>query len=618
MKVALRFFFLISFNCSFAQTTPAQMIQNMGRGINLGNTLSAPVEGNWAPAVLQTYFQDIAALGFNTVRIPIRFDNQTTLLSSVNYEDVNGNYIGSPSDYTVNATYLNRIEEVTDWALAEGLIAIIDVHGDNWYWGSYNSADAHYKTGNDRLAVEDRFKAIWNAISIRFQNKNDNLLFEIMNEAYFDMSNAEVETTYNFILPIIRTTNPTRNVIVTGGGNNSWQSPLQLTSSFISGDDYLIATFHYYIPFNFTSSSRPDKNDFDWGTAADLNTVDTHFDNVLNWSIANNIPVFLGEFGADNTNGYNYFTETDGEDGGPDNASRIAYHDYLSQGALDRGFSFAVWDAGEKSNKTLFRYTGRQWVKDVRHVLLDPTCNSSDLINNENIECGYDWNWELQTSSSSVANLYTASLMEGRNNTQSSKIEVTTASGTLNSVILKNDSVTSASLSNKDYQISCFAKASGAGQQFRMRLKATVNGSIQFINSPQFNLTTNFTQFSHIFSIPENTTEIQFQVLVGKQTGVYFFDDFESIDTATLSISNYEAYSIKLFPNPVSEIIFIKSENKIHEIVMTDILGKSINYTIENNQFKIPEIYNDGLYFIKVINSNNEASVTKKIILNRK
>ena len=71
------------------------MIINMGRGINLGNTLSAPIEGNWAPPVEQSYFQDIAALGFKTVRIPIRFDNQTTALSSVTYEDTSGNYIGS-------------------------------------------------------------------------------------------------------------------------------------------------------------------------------------------------------------------------------------------------------------------------------------------------------------------------------------------------------------------------------------------------------------------------------------------------------------------------------------------------------------------------------------------
>ena len=31
-----------------AQQTPQQIVERMGRGINLGNVLSAPVEGNWS------------------------------------------------------------------------------------------------------------------------------------------------------------------------------------------------------------------------------------------------------------------------------------------------------------------------------------------------------------------------------------------------------------------------------------------------------------------------------------------------------------------------------------------------------------------------------------------
>ena len=66
-----------------AQATPAEMVARMGRGINLGNVLSAPFEGNWAPAVEETYFDDVATVGFKTVRIPIRFDKQTTPFAAV-------------------------------------------------------------------------------------------------------------------------------------------------------------------------------------------------------------------------------------------------------------------------------------------------------------------------------------------------------------------------------------------------------------------------------------------------------------------------------------------------------------------------------------------------------
>lgn len=362
-----------------AQSTPQQMVNSMGRGINLGNVLSAPVEGNWAPAVQETYFQDVASVGFKTVRIPIRFDNYTTALSDVSYEDVNGVYIGSPSDYSVNIAYLDRIEEVTNWALENNLIVIIDIHGDHWYWESYDSDSSEYKTGNDRLAAEDRFRAIWIDISNRFQNASENLIFEIMNEAYFSMSASEVDTVNANILSIIRQTNPTRKVIVNGGGLNSWQAPLQMSSSFINSDNYLIATFHYYKPFSFTSSSKPQHSDFNWGSISDKNTVDTHFDNVLTWSQTNNIPVLLGEFGADNQCGYDYQNNVCGADGGPDNASRVEYHSYLAEAAITRGFAFTAWDAGEKSNKTIYKVSDRTWVEDVRDALLGITLSLNDL-----------------------------------------------------------------------------------------------------------------------------------------------------------------------------------------------------------------------------------------------
>ncbi|MFH4967717.1 cellulase family glycosylhydrolase [Gaetbulibacter sp. M240] len=363
--------FLVSFSIkSIGQATPQQMVAKMGRGINLGNVLSAPYEGNWAPAVEESYFEDVVAEGFTTVRIPIRFDKHTTALTDVTYTDGSNNYIGSANDYTVDQNYLDRVEQVVDWALSKGLVAIIDVHGDKWFWESYDTTSAEYKTGNDLLAAEDRFRAIWSAIANRFQTKSENLLFEIMNEPYFSMSASEVDAVNTNILGIIRQANPTRNVIITGGEANSWQAPLQISNSLIASDTHLIATFHYYVPFKFTSSSKQQYSDYDWGTDTDKANVDSHFDTVLNWSQTNNIPVLLGEFGADNSCGYDYVNNVCGPYGGPDNLSRVLYHDYIAEAALSRGFSFTAWDAGEKSNKTIYKVSDRSWVEDVKNALL--------------------------------------------------------------------------------------------------------------------------------------------------------------------------------------------------------------------------------------------------------
>ena len=239
------------------------------------------------------------------------------------------------------------------------------------------------------------------------------------------------------------------------------------------------------------------------------------------------------------------------------------------------------------------------------------------MFKNENIECGYDWNWSLKTSEVAEAYLYTASLAEGRNNTQSSKIEVTTATGSIDSVILENEEIETATLSNRDYEVSCFAKGTNTNQKFRMRLKATVNGTTQFLFSPKFNMTTSYTEFTHVFSIPENTTNVQFQVLVGEFSGVYFFDDFQAQDTDSLFVNTLEKGVVKIYPNPLATTLYFQSEAVINAIILTDLLGKSQSFEIENNQFQIPKNYANGLYYVQILTANGERLTHKKILVNR-
>ena len=54
-----------------AQQTSQELVTKMGRGINLGNVLSAPIEGNWAGAATAQYFIDVANAGFTLSLIHI-------------------------------------------------------------------------------------------------------------------------------------------------------------------------------------------------------------------------------------------------------------------------------------------------------------------------------------------------------------------------------------------------------------------------------------------------------------------------------------------------------------------------------------------------------------------
>ena len=379
---------LLTFISTFVvgQTTPQQMVNKMGRGINIGNVLSAPVEGNWAAPLAETYIQDIASVGFTTVRIPIDFFGNRTSGDTSIYSKLAGtagSYNGSSSDYVVSSTYLDRVEEVITWALNNNLVIILDFHGStlksefSYTFSPKAQYEVYYTqpTSAKRVADNEKFRAIWTQIAERFKDYTYDLLFEVINEPYFFLTDVEMDVLNTDIINIIRSTgsnNLDRNIIITGGSENSYEAPLQISPTVIASDDNLIATFHYYWPRAFTASGGEEHNDYDWGTIADKTEIDTNFGAVQSWAQTNNIPILLGEFGADNEGGYDYNTETYGNFGGPDNASRVEYHRYLAEKALNLGFAFAAWDAGQKANKTIYLESTRNWVVDVRNALLGP------------------------------------------------------------------------------------------------------------------------------------------------------------------------------------------------------------------------------------------------------
>ena len=590
---------------SLIHLTPQQMVTKMGTGINLGNILSAPFEGDWAAPLNETYVDNVYRLRFKHVRIPIRFDNQTTPFSNVTYTDASGNYIGSPTDYSVNVAYLNRIEEILDWCLSRNLVAIIDVHGDKWFWESFDPSSPEYKTGNDRLAAIDRFKAIWRDISVRFQNKSGDVLYEIMNEPFFSMNAQEVIDINTQILSIIRQTNPDRNVIVTGGGQNSYNAPMQLTPAFLATDNHLIATFHYYRPFSFTSSASQQYSDNDWGSATDMATVDANFNDVQNWSLANNIPIYLGEFGADNVNGYDYSTGLNGNFGGPDIASRFLYHQYIANAARSRNFALSVWDAGEEAGKTIYLNSTESWVKDVRNAVLNSTCQSEFFINNSNIECNYDYNWTTSYTSGYSGKLNNSTPAEGYLNSVSLHQNVITSQDTFNGIIISNDEFTSNFIPGETYVINFKAKGNN-NQLFKVRIKSITNGNTVNTNSASLTLTNQFTDYSYSYTVPIGTTSLTFQLLCGKDMGDYYFDEF-SITSQSLTNENFASSNdIKIYPNPVDDYFTVDSgTDKVLEVILFSYEGKQIKIQNQDNLYFIENLPN-GMYFVKIITENSQ------------
>ena len=662
----------------FAQTSPSDMVTQMGRGINLGNVFSAPIEGNWAEVVEQQYFTDVASAGFTNVRIPIDFFGIRTTGDTSGYSataGTSGSYTGIPADYVVLSTYLDRIEDVIDWALLAGLIVTLDFHGADLkseFLYTFDSGESEYTnpTSARRAADNEKFRAIWTQVADRFKNHADDLLFEIINEPYFEMSAAEMNTLNTDILAIIRGSggsNGTRNVIITGGGATSHNAPLQIEPSIISGDSYLIATFHYYQPFNFTSSSADSRDNESWGTSQQNNLLTTRFDEVSAWASLNDIPVFLGEFGADNSGGYNYSTgdlnaisnnATGFADGGPDNASRVEYHRFVAEQAINRGFSFAAWDSGPKSNKTIHKRTDSSsslnyninnfsvtsydpkdttistiidnsiWVEDVKNALLDTSTNcdnSIQLIMNPNFECGFNSNWDLFVAgSSSAAATFSDGTTDSKSGNISGKIDVTAAAN-YNSVILKNQEYTN-DLTGKTLTVKAFVKASSVGQTFKFRVKAIVSGSTVLSPSFVMNIPTDYSTspFEFEYVVPANTTSVQVQAMLGDEVGIYYFDDLEFSINNTLSSEIIDLDNeVVLFPNPSQDFVTIKLvslNKKIKRISIIDVSGRVITEHISKHMNSIKLNTNNlenGIYLIQVITSDHKVLRHKKIVVSR-
>lgn len=278
-----------------AQITPHEAIRQMQKGINLGNTHEPPTEGGWNNPKAQEYYFDLYKdAGFSCVRIPVRYDN----------------YTGKTPPYKISETWLNRIEEVAEWGLKRGLFIVINTHHDDWIKSSYTAAN------------KARFDSIWSQIAVKFKDKPEKLIFEIINEPH-GLTKAQNDELHARVLSIIRKTNPTRLVIFQG---HNWGGSDELITAAIPNDPYLIGSFHSYDPYLFGLEGQGT-----WGTATDYNQLENKFKAVSNWSVKNNIPVFLGEFGSLKKCEFN---------------SRMRHYRAYVELSQKYGFASMAWDDG--------------------------------------------------------------------------------------------------------------------------------------------------------------------------------------------------------------------------------------------------------------------------------
>ncbi len=244
----------------------------IGACINMSNQLEGnPTEGSWGRPIANDDFAQIKAQGFETVRIPVRWSTHAM----------------TTPPYTVDAAWMDRVEEVVNLARASDLRVILNVHH---YDEIFVNPDGH----------RDRLAAFWLQIADRFQNADGMVWFELLNEPHNQITDANLLSILEPALANVRATNPTRPVVI-GGENFSGINSLATLP--LPDDPYLIATFHYYDPFDFTHQgasflASPPPFGRVFGTPQDLSEVDSSVAKVQDFMNRTGRPVFMGEYGA--------------------------------------------------------------------------------------------------------------------------------------------------------------------------------------------------------------------------------------------------------------------------------------------------------------------------------
>ena len=174
-------------NVSGNDLTATEVIRLMGNGINLGNTLEAynhksyvelgvdptSFETLWGqPVTTRDMIDDMKAMGFDTLRIPVAWTN------GINYES---------GDYTIDERLMNRVDEVVNYALDADMYVILNEHWDGSWWGMFGSADEAVREKGMAL-----YKSMWTQISEHFSDYSYKLIFESANE---EMRNLATDST---------------------------------------------------------------------------------------------------------------------------------------------------------------------------------------------------------------------------------------------------------------------------------------------------------------------------------------------------------------------------------------------------------------------------------------
>ena len=328
-------------------STAVQLAANIRLGWNIGNSLEAiGGETAWGNPQVSKALIDLAKLkGFNAVRIPCSWNQ----------------YMANSRTAQLKLEWLNRVKEVVQYCVDNGMYAILNIHWDGG-WLENNC------TNNRKSANNAMQKAFWEQIATHMRDFDEHLLFASANEP-----NVETATQMSVLLSYHQTF---INAVRSTGGRNSYrvlviQGPstdIQKTNNLMNTlptdqvANRMMVEVHYYTPWNFCGLTQDEtwgKMFYYWGAEYHSSTdlirnasygeetdVNLYFQMMKTKFVDQGIPVVLGEYGAIRR------SSLTGEALTRHLASRAYYLKYVTQQARAYGMLPFYWDNGAISDNT--------------------------------------------------------------------------------------------------------------------------------------------------------------------------------------------------------------------------------------------------------------------------
>jgi len=296
---------ILDYLYGLAKKKSFEIIREMGMGYNIANTfdsfslftdLESPDEqielnGNIAPT--QDMIKKIKKYGFKTIRFPVTW---------MYFIDDEGN---------IKSEWMSRVKKVIDIIINEKLYCILNVHNDG-----YNS---NWLIRG--MEVKDKYINLWSQIAKEFENYNEYLIFESMDEVYFfdyDTFDFDYTTLINLNQAFVDTirksggNNKERLLIIAGANADLIWTCSSYYKIPVDQSNKLAVSFHYLLPLDFVSDTYYEPYNYTnelgltylygpkliWGNYMDYYQMLEDFELIKKSFVDKGIPVILNKVGV--------------------------------------------------------------------------------------------------------------------------------------------------------------------------------------------------------------------------------------------------------------------------------------------------------------------------------